>query len=127
MADDLLTIGEVARRTGRRASAIRYYEQLGLLARPVRVGGQRRYAPGSVRRLEVIATAQRVGLSLAEIKAVLGAADGDAAAAAELRRIAVRKLPGITALIKRAEVMRDWLELATRCECPDLDACPLFG
>ena len=126
MPDELLTIGELARRTGRRASAIRYYEQLGLLPEPVRVSGQRRYGPGSVRTLAVIATAQRAGLSLPEVRAVLGAAGGDASAAEELRRIAVRKLPEVTALIQRAEVTRDWLTVAARCECPDLDACPLF-
>jgi hypothetical protein len=57
---------------------------------------------------------------------VLGAAGGDATAAEELRRIAVRKLPEVTALIRRAEVTRDWLTMAALCECPDLDACPLF-
>jgi MerR family redox-sensitive transcriptional activator SoxR len=127
VTDGLLTIGELARRTGRRTSAIRYYERLGLLPEPVRIGGQSRYGPGSVRTLAVIATAQWAGLSLTEVKAVLGAAGGDAAAAEELRGIAVRKLPEVTALIRRAEVTRDWLLLAAHCECPDLDTCPLFG
>ena len=43
-----------------------------------------------------------------------------------LREVASRKLPEITALIERSQLVRGWLELAARCECPDLDQCPLF-
>jgi len=42
------------------------------------------------------------------------------------RELASRKLSGVAAVIERAELMRPWLELAARCECPDLDQCPLF-
>ena len=90
MPDQLLTIGELARRAGRRASSIRYYEQIGLLPEPGRVGGQRRYRPDSVRTLAVIDTAQRAGLSLDEIRALLGAARGSGGAVEELRLIAAR-------------------------------------
>ena len=127
MPDQLLTIGELARRTGRRASSIRYYEQIGLLPEPRRVGGQRRYQPGSVRTLAVIDTAQRAGLSLDEIKALLGAAQGSHGAADELRRIAARKMPQVTTMIERAVLVRTWLEQASRCECPTLEECPLFS
>jgi MerR family redox-sensitive transcriptional activator SoxR len=122
-----MTIGELARRTGRRASSIRYYEQIGLLPEPRRVSGQRRYQPGSVRTLAVIDTAQRAGLSLDEIKALLGAAEGSQGAADELRRIAARKMPQVTAMIERAVLVRTWLEQASRCECPTLEECPLFS
>jgi DNA-binding transcriptional MerR regulator len=54
-----LTIGEVARRAGKRASSIRYYESIGLLPTPRRVGGQRRYATETLRTLAVIDVAQR--------------------------------------------------------------------
>ena len=40
--------------------------------------------------------------------------------------MAERKLPELTAMIERAELVRDWLEGAARCECPTLDDCPLF-
>jgi len=125
--DQLLTIGELARRTGRRASSIRYYEQIGLLPEPGRVGGQRRYQPDSVRTLAVIDTAQRAGLSLDEIKALLGAGQGSRDAVEELRSIAARKVPQVTAMIERAVLVRNWLEQASRCECPTLEECPLFS
>jgi MerR family redox-sensitive transcriptional activator SoxR len=117
----LLTIGELAARTGRSASSIRYYEQIGLLPAPQRVSGQRRYARGAARALTVIDTARRAGLTLEEIRPLLA---GDAVE--ELRGVAERKLPELDDLIARAEVARRWLEAASRCECPDLEACCLF-
>src|SRR5215467_11329820 len=122
----LLTIGAVAAMTGRSASAIRYYEQIGLLPDPVRIAGRRRYDPATVRTLAVIETGQRAGLALNEIKALLSASPGDPAAVERLREVASRKLPEVVALIERSELVRGWLELAARCECPDVDQCPLF-
>ncbi len=122
----LLTIGALANLTGRSASAIRYYEQIGLLPEPARAGGRRRYDPGTVRTLAVIETGQRAGLALDEIKVLLSASPGDPAAVARLRDMASRKLPEVVALIERSELVRGWLELAARCECPDLGQCPLF-
>jgi DNA-binding transcriptional MerR regulator len=122
-----VTIGELARRTGLRASAIRYYEEIGVLPEPLRVGGQRRYHDDALRRLAVVATAQRAGLSLAEIRTLLQAGPGDRAAVEALRGIAARRLPEVTALIDRAILVKGWLEAASRCECPTLDDCPLFS
>ena len=121
-----LAIGELAQRTGKRPSSIRYYEQIGLLPAPGRVAGQRRYDPATVRTLAVIDTAQRAGLTLDEIKMLLAASPGDPSAVDRLREVADRKLPEITALIERSKLVRSWLEDASRCECPNLDQCPLF-
>jgi MerR family redox-sensitive transcriptional activator SoxR len=121
-----LAIGELARLAGKRPSVIRYYEQIGLLPPPVRVSGKRRYDPGTVRTLTVIDTAQRAGLTLDEIKVLLSASPDDKSAIDRLREVADRKLPEITALLERTELVRGWLECAARCECPDLDECPLF-
>lgn len=122
-----MAIGELARLSGRPASSIRYYEQIGLLPEPIRVSGQRRYPDHYVRTLAVIETAQRAGLSLDEIKILLEAAGGGKGANEELRSIASRKLTQVTAEIDRAILVRKWLEKASRCECPDLDECALFS
>jgi len=121
-----LGIGELAERSGKRPSLIRYYEQIGLLPEPVRIGGQRRYDQGTLRMLAVIDVAQRAGLSLAEIGTLLGASPDDPAAVERLRDLAVRKLPEVLALIERTELVRGWLEAAARCECPALGDCALF-
>ncbi len=122
----LLGIGELAQLTGKRPSAIRYYEQIGLLPQPVRMDGRRRYHRGIVRTLAVIDTGQRAGLALDEIKTLLAASPDDGEAISRLRELAGRKLPQISALIERSQLVRDWLECAARCQCPDLDQCPLF-
>ena len=112
-------IGEVARRSGLRPSAIRYYESIGLLPEPERVGGRRRYTPEVLRTLSVIGTAQRAGLSLDEAGALLSDSE-------KLREIAERKLPEVEALIERARLVQGWLEAAAGCRCPTLEECPLF-
>ena len=119
-------IGAVAALTGKRPSSIRYYEQIGLLPPARRVSGRRVYGPDTVRTLAVIETGQRAGLSLGEIGDLLSASPGDQDAIERLRELAARKLPEITALIARTEIVRGWLESAARCECPSLDECPLF-
>jgi MerR family transcriptional regulator, redox-sensitive transcriptional activator SoxR len=124
--DHSMSIGAVAAQAGRRPSSIRYYEQIGLLPRPDRVSGRRVYGPDIVRTLAVIETGQRAGLTLDEIRDLLAASDGDQAAIERLREVALRKLPEVRELIERTEIVRDWLEAATRCECPTLDECPLF-
>jgi MerR family transcriptional regulator, redox-sensitive transcriptional activator SoxR len=121
-----LAIGELADRTGKRPSSIRYYEQIGLLPEPARVHGQRRYDLQAVRTLAVIDTAQRAGLTLEEIKTLLSASPEDQSAVDRLREVADRKLPQITALIERTQLVLGWLESAARCECPNLTECPLF-
>jgi MerR family redox-sensitive transcriptional activator SoxR len=121
-----LPIGEVARLSGKAASAIRYYVDVGLLDPPERVSGRRRYPPEVVRRLAVIETAQRAGLTLDEIRLLLRATPSDGAATEQLRAVAEEKLPALREAIERAELVRSWLEDAARCCCPTLDDCPLF-
>jgi MerR family redox-sensitive transcriptional activator SoxR len=126
MSDADLRIGEVAERAGVSISAIRYYEREGLLPRPERVGGQRRFAPETVRRLGVIEVAKRAGLTLGEIRALLTSTDEGAPAHEPLQALAARKLPEVAAQIERAEAMRAWLTAARACGCESLDSCLLF-
>jgi MerR family redox-sensitive transcriptional activator SoxR len=124
--DPAMTIGAVAALAGKRPSSIRYYEQIGLLPSAPRVSGRRVYGADTVRRLAVIETGQRAALSLDEIRTLLSATSDDQTAIERLREVAARKLPEITALIERSEIVRGWLESAARCECPSLDQCSLF-
>jgi len=121
-----MTIGAVAALSGKQPSSIRYYEQIGLLPVAARVSGRRVYGPDTVRTLAVIETGQRAGLTLDEIRALLSATPDDQAAIEQIRELAIRKLSQVKELIERAEIVRDWLEAAARCECPSLDECPLF-
>jgi MerR family redox-sensitive transcriptional activator SoxR len=122
----VLTIGELARRVGLNTSAIRYYERVGVLPTPERVGGQRRYGKEAVRRLEVLEVAKQAGFSLEEASVLLRSADAGTPAFEAVRALAQRRLPDVEALIERAQAMRRWLLTATDCSCTTLDACTLF-
>jgi MerR family redox-sensitive transcriptional activator SoxR len=123
---DLLSIGELSRRTGKARSAIRYYEEIGLIPAPTRIGGRRRYPVETIRALAVIDTAQRATMTLDEIRVLLRASANDRLAIDGLRVVAERKLPEVEALIERAGLVQRWLEAARECSCPTLEDCPLF-
>ena len=125
-APESLPIGEVARLSGKAPSAIRYYEQVGLIAAPDRISGRRRYRRTVVRTLAVIETAQRAGLNLEEIRLLLQATPSNHEVTERLRDVAEQKLPDLREAIERAQIVRRWLEDAARCHCPTLDDCPLF-
>jgi MerR family transcriptional regulator, redox-sensitive transcriptional activator SoxR len=120
-----IAIGELARRAGLRASAIRYYESIGLLPAPGRVAGKRRYQEEALQRLSVIAAGRHAGLTLEEVRQLLGA-DETGRVSARLQQVARDKLPEVAALIERAQAVRSWLEAAAGCTCPSLQDCPLF-
>jgi MerR family redox-sensitive transcriptional activator SoxR len=121
----LLTIGEVARRAGVRATAIRYYESVGLLPMARREHGQRRYDESILQRLAVIQLAQEVGFTIAEVRNLVVGFDYEEVAAERWRDAAQRKLADVQARIERAQQMRQVLEDSLRCNCLTLDACPL--
>ena len=122
----VLTIGQVAAQAGVNASAIRYYERVGLLPPPLRESGQRRYTQETVRRLGVIDIAKRAGFTLDDARALLATDEDGGPAHEEIRALAYRKLPEVEALILRAEAMKRWLTAAQGCGCETLDVCALF-
>jgi MerR family redox-sensitive transcriptional activator SoxR len=121
-----LTIGEVAARAGINTSRIRYYERVGVLPKPERTSGQRRYGEDVLNRLAIVDVAQRAGLSLDEIRDLTGPDNRGAHAGARVRELAERKLPDIEALIARAQAVKAWLQVARSCDCATVDICRLF-
>jgi MerR family transcriptional regulator, redox-sensitive transcriptional activator SoxR len=118
-----LTISEVARQAGIRASAIRYYESVGLLPPPPRVSGQRRYQAGILRRLAFIQAAQSVGFSVAEMQTLFQELDGAAPLSARWQSLAQQKLAEVDTLMLRARSMRRMLQQGLHCSCSDLEQC----
>jgi MerR family transcriptional regulator, redox-sensitive transcriptional activator SoxR len=121
----MLTIGEVARRAGVRTSALRYYEEVGVLPPAERIGGQRRYDEAVLARLAVVRLAQEVGFSVAEIRALVEGFDDVGVASDRWRELATQKLSEVDALITCAEHMKQLLEESLDCGCLTLDACTL--
>jgi MerR family redox-sensitive transcriptional activator SoxR len=122
-AVDELTIGEVARRASIRPSAIRYYEQVGLLPAPPRKSGQRRYDPSVLYRLALIQFAQEAGFTITEIHTLFEGFEEETPASVRWQILAQEKLNEVDALIARAERMKGLLDHALECRCLRLADC----
>ncbi len=119
-----MTIGEVAKRAGIRASAIRYYESVEVLPAPQRTNGRRRYDSHVLERLAVIQIAQQAGFSVAEIRTLFNGFTPETPASARWEALAQQKLVEVDALIRRAQAMKRLLEEGLlRCRCLTLDEC----
>lgn len=121
-----LTIGEVAKRAGVATSRIRYYERIGLLPKPARFGGQRRYDLDVLGRLGFISIAQAAGFKLREIKELAAGIDAGEGMGTRMRVLSERKLSEIEALLERTKAMKGWLEVAQECGCASPEECALF-
>lgn len=123
----MLTIGEVATRSGVRPSAIRYYESVGILPEPKRISGRRRYDPDVLHVLHAIGVARAAGFGIAELQQIFSGIRDRQAPSAVWHRFAEQKLREVDALIARANEMRRLLEEGLRCGCLGVEECVLFG
>jgi DNA-binding transcriptional MerR regulator len=114
--DDLMSIGEVTRRTGVPASTLRYYDRIGLVPAAARSGGKRRYDAHTIRRLRAILLCQRSGFTLEEIGTLL---DGGR----PWQKLAARKLEELDARIAELHQAFGLLQAALDCRCRSLAAC----
>ncbi len=127
-SDDALAIGDVVRRSGVAASAIRYYESLGLLTSTRTAGGRRRYRRSVLRRLAVIRAAQGVGLGLDDVARALDGIPVDRApTAAQWARISSAWRPQLDERIQALEAVRDRLDSCIGCGCLSLSRCALYN
>lgn len=127
-ASDLLTIGDLARRTGLSVSAIRFYEEKGLVE-PLRTrGNQRRFLRADIRRLSFILIAQRLGLTLGEIaEAMARLPHGRTPDARDWARISGAITARIDAEIARLSKVREDLDGCIGCGCLSLKKCALYN
>jgi len=125
---DLLSIGEVARRSGLAPSALRYYETLGLITSTRTAGDRRRYRRSVLRRLAVIRSAQYVGLSLDQIVVALADLDVDAAPTKrQWSRISAGWRPMLDQRIADLVAVRDSLDSCIGCGCLSMQQCALYN
>jgi MerR family transcriptional regulator, redox-sensitive transcriptional activator SoxR len=117
------SVGDLARRAGVNASAVRFYERQGLLAPPPRRSGRRSYGPDDLVRLRAIAQGRAAGLALKEIRALLSTTSDPRALRAELSR-AIRRVDDQIAAFTQ---LRALLEQASRCECSQPERCIASG
>jgi MerR family redox-sensitive transcriptional activator SoxR len=123
---DLLTIGEVSRRSGVASSALRFYEDRGLITSERAGSGHRRYARPVLRRIAFIVFAQRVGLTLGEIGAELAKLpEGRVPARRDWARLSRRWSTRIDERIAELERLKAGLTECIGCGCLSLDRCKL--
>lgn len=127
-ANDLLPIGDLARRTGLSVSAIRFYEEKGLVEPHRTSGNQRRFLRSDIRRLSFILIAQKLGLSLREVEeALAGLPQGRTPNAADWKRISGEVRTRIDAQIAALEKVREDLDGCIGCGCLSLKKCALYN
>jgi MerR family redox-sensitive transcriptional activator SoxR len=125
---DQLTIGELAARSGLASSALRYYEEQGLITSERTSGGQRRYLRSTLRRVAFVRAAQRVGLSLDEIRSALASLpEGRTPNRADWERLSRGWRPLLEARIAELEQLRDELTSCIGCGCLSLRRCSLYN
>ena len=123
-----LTIGEVASRSGVRTSALRYYEERGLISSERTTGGQRQYARETLRRVAVIRAAQVLGLTLDEIRASLNELPrARTPNEHDWERLSQTWRGALDGRIAELEALRDRLSGCIGCGCLSLERCALFN
>jgi MerR family redox-sensitive transcriptional activator SoxR len=123
-----ITIGELARRAGIATSALRYYEQLGLISSERTAGGQRRYARAMLRRVAFVRAAQTVGLSLDEVRAALARLpDERTPSKGDWNRVSATWIRRIDERIAELERLRVTLNGCVGCGCLSLRTCRLYN
>jgi MerR family redox-sensitive transcriptional activator SoxR len=124
--DELLTVSEVAARSGFAPSALRYYEREGLLAATRTAGGQRRYERSVLRRLAFVRAARNVGLSLDEVRAALSSLPGGRTPTrADWTRLSRSWRRRLDEQIDALTALRDGLDSCIGCGCLSLRRCAI--
>ena len=119
-----LTISDVARQVGLNSSAIRYYEQMGILPPALRISGQRRYDKSAVYRLAVVQRARQAGFSLDEIRMLFFGFQEGTRAEARWRKLADRKLAELDTIAHQIKSLQDLLKrMKAKCHCKTLEMC----
>ena len=125
---DLLSIGELADRTGLSVSAIRFYETKGLVTAARNAGGQRRFLRADIRRLSFVLIAQEFGFTISEIATQLKTLpEGRAPTKADWTRISTLFRHHLDEKIDRLTKLRDRLDSCIGCGCLSLQTCKLYN
>jgi MerR family transcriptional regulator, redox-sensitive transcriptional activator SoxR len=124
----LLTIGELSRRSGVAPSALRFYEERGLIRSTRTSGNQRRYDRSELRRVSFIRIAQQVGVSLERISAALAELpEGRTPTQADWSALSARWRADLDERIGLLERLRDRLDGCIGCGCLSLSRCALYN
>ena len=126
--EDLLTIGQVAKRAGVATSALRFYEEIGLIESQRTSGNQRRYSRSTLRVVSVIKAGQSLGIPLAEIREALATLpEGRAPSKADWTRLSKAWGATLDRRIEELRLLREELDGCIGCGCLSLRSCGMFN
>lgn len=126
--NDLIPIGTLSRRTGLAVSAIRYYEERGLITSVRTAGNQRRFLRSDIRRLGFVQIAQKLGLGLSDIERELATLpQGRAPTVMDWQRVSRSMRKDIDSRIQLLTRTRNKLDECIGCGCLSLDRCQLYN
>lgn len=118
-----MTISQLAAASETPASTIRYWEKIGVLPKPPRVSGQRRYGASAVERLAVLRLAQSCGFHLNEMRHLLNGFEDGVAPPRRWQQLARKKQQELDNQILRLNAMRQLVDRVLACRCVDLAEC----
>jgi MerR family redox-sensitive transcriptional activator SoxR len=118
-----MTISDVARQIGIRASAIRYYEQIGILQPAERVSGQRRYDRSTLYRLAIVQRARQTGFSLDEVRQLFFGFRDKTPISRRWQKLSRKKLTELDALVREIRGMQQLLRRIQGCRCEAIEQC----
>lgn len=128
MSDANWTVGRVAKRCGVKVSTLHFYEQKGLIQSWRNAGNQRRYKPDVLRRISVIKAAQKMGISLQDIRQALATLpDNRTPTAKDWARLSSHWRDDLNARIAYLERLRDSLTGCIGCGCLSMKNCPIYN
>ena len=128
MGEATWTPGKVAKRCGVKVSTLHFYEQKGLISSWRNPGNQRRYKADVLRRISVIKAAQKMGISLEEIRDALATLpDNRTPNAQDWEKLSTHWRESLNARIRALERLRDRLTGCIGCGCLSLKNCPIYN
>lgn len=128
MSDTNWTVGRVAKRCGVKVSTLHFYEQKGLIQSWRNAGNQRRYKPDVLRRISVIKAAQKMGISLQDIRQALATLpDNRTPTAKDWAKLSSHWRDDLNARIAYLERLRDSLTGCIGCGCLSMKNCPIYN
>lgn len=126
--DEQLTIGQVATRTGVATSALRFYEDQGLISSARTEGNQRRYSRDVIRIVSVVRAAQELGISLNEVgNALASLPEGRTPTSADWAKLSSGWRDSLDQRISDLYALRDDLDQCIGCGCLSLDSCGILN
>lgn len=124
----VLTVGQLAKRSGVKVSTCHFYEQKGLIKSRRNSGNQRRYHPDTLRRISVIKAAQKLGISLQSIKAAFATLPNERTPTSQdWKRLSQTWQQELDERIHALQRLRDNLDNCIGCGCLSLHSCPLYN